>query len=795
MSSAVSIDIFHEDQDYLDEKLNFIKSIIEKSRSDIHAQRTPDERKKSGWGYRPVQGAISDEMIRRHLSGTENSLGVYVMRANTTTTKIAILDLDDHSKKLPWLRMQELAKPVIGAMAAKGFSPWVVRSGSGYGIHIWLTWEADQGAEAVKSCLAGIIESCGYSEGSADISAGQIDIFPGCTAPIADDEGKPAGDVIALPFGRQSVQLDPQTLEPCAPYPCPDKNPWPIPKAKQTDSLVIPRGKEEDEEPDTADINVEEVKKALACLSPDCPYDSWLRVGMALRHEFGGGMEGVGFELWRDWSRQKTAGTKRATEIELRQKWKSFVEKRTGKRPITIASLFEFAKTNGYVPPRTEAQQLIEEFNKKYFVCTNAGRTRIYPRLCGNNGERQPIIGQTPDDFRFQWMTRRIKVGTNRNGTPVFKNAADIWLNSPERAQFDGFVFDPTGTEHHGKLNLWTGFAVQSRAGSWEKLRNHIRDIVCAGDEPSFQYMMNYLARLVQFPAERGHVSIVMRSDEGTGKGVFVEAVMHLFGRHAHQITNPKHLVGNFNAHLRDCVVLFADEAFFAGDKAHIGALKGLITERTIPIEGKFENLVEVPNYLHIFMASNNRWVVPAGMQARRFFVLDVLETHQWDHAYFLGIIDELKSGGYEAMLNELRNRDISAFNPRAIPKTNALNDQKLLSLNTEQHWLLDVLQRGRWRDAEVDVQSSEYDHWPENFVTTDWIYRSYTEFAAKAGERHPLSRVHLGRLIGKLAEPQRESTGNRKPGYRFGTLGKARANFCEMIQIPIPWEEIEYPF
>ena len=54
---------------------------------------------------------------------------------------------------------------------------------------------------------------------------------------------------------------------------------------------------------------------------------------------------------------------------------------------------------------------------------------------------------------------------------------------------------------------------------------------------------------------------------------------MRILGQHALHISNSKHLVGNFNAHLRDCVLLFADEAFYAGDKAHVGVLNSLITE------------------------------------------------------------------------------------------------------------------------------------------------------------------------------------------------------------------------
>jgi len=55
------------------------------------------------------------------------------------------------------------------------------------------------------------------------------------------------------------------------------------------------------------------------------------------------------------------------------------------------------------------------------------------------------------------------------------------------------------------------------------------------------------------------------------------------------QIVDATHFVDRFNAHLRDCIVLFADEAFFAGDKQNEGVLKVLITEPYLAIEGKFQ--------------------------------------------------------------------------------------------------------------------------------------------------------------------------------------------------------------
>ena len=48
------------------------------------------------------------------------------------------------------------------------------------------------------------------------------------------------------------------------------------------------------------------------------------------------------------------------------------------------------------------------------------------------------------------------------------------------------------------------------------------------------------------------------------------------------QIFNSKHLVGAFNGHLRNCLLLFADEAFWAGDKQGESVLKGMLTKTEV---------------------------------------------------------------------------------------------------------------------------------------------------------------------------------------------------------------------
>src|ERR1700744_2087702 len=120
------------------------------------------------------------------------------------------------------------------------------------------------------------------------------------------------------------------------------------------------------------------------------------------------------------------------------------------------------------------------------------------------------------------------------------------------------------------------------------------------------------------------------------------------------QISSAEHLVGRFNGHLRDTVLLFADEAYWPGNQGAEGTLKRLVTEPPIFIEAKGRDGGEVPNLLHVMMASNEDWVVPAGERERRYFNLKVSDEKLQNHGWFKAINDQLENGGYEAMLHDL---------------------------------------------------------------------------------------------------------------------------------------------
>ena len=163
----------------------------------------------------------------------------------------------------------------------------------------------------------------------------------------------------------------------------------------------------------------------------------------------------------------------------------------------------------------------------------------------------------------------------DETGQPKNKQAADFWIHSAQRRTYEQVIFAP-GLEDPRYYNLWRGFAFSPSPGDWSLFRAHILENICASDESLYQYIFTWMADAVQNPSDRPGVALVFRGRQGTGKGVFCREFGSLFGQHFIHISQSRHLTGNFNNHLKDCLVLFADEAFWAGDKAGEGAPQGL---------------------------------------------------------------------------------------------------------------------------------------------------------------------------------------------------------------------------
>lgn len=448
----------------------------------------------------------------------------------------------------------------------------------------------------------------------------------------------------------------------------------------------------------------------------------------------------------------------------------------------------------------------IEEFNKEYFVSQESGKTFVFHETFDTALEVRDLVKYTFANFKQLHDKDRIEVGTSTKG----KGSA--WLGSKDRRQYKGIMLAPPGmTCPEGYYNLWKGFGVEPVKGNWNLMQRHLYDVVCSDNINNFVYLMVWLATCVQVPSEPPEAALVLRGKKGIGKGILGNAMCKLFGNNSIHLTNARHLVGHFNSHLRSCILLFADESFYAGDRQHESVQKGLITEPTITIEQKGIDLIEVKNMLHIIMASNSDWVVPASIDERRYFVLDVSDKRRGDRNYFKQLVHELENGGLSAMLYDLLEYDLTNFDIRDIPQTNALLDQKIRSLDPLKSWWYQILKEGKLPEGEVyrnsigdlvAVPCTYQGTWgmvsddcpPQNTiprVPTKVLYESYSKKVPR-----PLADSIFGQDLKKLLpgvnfKKRLHGPRNRQVKYyEFPDLDVCREYFSELINAKIDWED-----
>jgi len=402
----------------------------------------------------------------------------------------------------------------------------------------------------------------------------------------------------------------------------------------------------------------------------------------------------------------------------------------------------------------------LAELNARFFIVGNyGGRCVVAEEYHERNDEYASYGVQRREDFCARFAHRTVTVGK----TSI--RLGRWWLDHPQARRFDRVLFAPGRHVDEDTYNLWRGFSVQACEGDCSLFMDHVRENV-AGDYA--EWLLSWMARCVQEPGERAEVAVVLQGGRGTGKSFFARQFGALFGPHFLAISNPRHLVGHFNSHLEDCVVLLADEAFYAGDKRHGSVLKSLITENSLAIERKGYDLRQCANHLHVIMASNDAWVVPAGLDERRFLVLEVAPTHQRDHEYFARINAQMNAGGREALLHMLLSRKLDGWDFRRAPDTKSLTDQKLLSLPPAGRAVYEALCTGA--------------HPRSGLVREESVFAVTELWAQEIG----ISAHALGRELRLLdPRPVRELVGGeRRRGFWLPALGEARARWVEARHI-----------
>ena len=422
-------------------------------------------------------------------------------------------------------------------------------------------------------------------------------------------------------------------------------------------------------------------------------------------------------------------------------------------KPLLQRDLKKIAKSSENWEAGGEHNPALEELNETYAIVQLGNSTRILQ----DREDSKDLAFLPPADFNLLLSNRKVEVPAATEGATKLVPLTKLWLAWPERREFACVVFKPGEDEVPAdEFNLWRGWTVEpSQKGSCMLFLKHLRNIVCRGNVEHYEWFLDWLADIAQRPMGlKPGVAVGIQGDQGAGKSLVGTAMKKMLGRCVVVAEKGGHVTGRFNGHLAYCLLLQAEEAFWAGDKRGEATLKHLVTGDWLLIERKGIDTIGMPNYTRVLVTSNEEWVWPTSVGDRRFVLFKAKNTYAEKgtasrkdrEAYFESLFGQLEDGGYEKLLHILLTREIDDKRLRKPPRTKALEEQAIYSMSPEETWLLDLLTHGRLPHARVDEKGNAH-------VLTGRLYDSYASSLGrgKYKQSEKAFGIFLTQHVGKM--------------------------------------------
>lgn len=244
------------------------------------------------------------------------------------------------------------------------------------------------------------------------------------------------------------------------------------------------------------------------------------------------------------------------------------------------------------------------------------------------------------------------------------------WAEHPEKqiVRVAEVGFDPACTDPTIHCNLWAGWPTSPKAGKCEYLLDLLRHM-CAGDsrpEALYQWVLRWIAYPIQHPGAKMKTTLVLHGPQGTGKNMFFEALMTIYGRYG-RVIDQSAIEDKFNDWASRKLFLIADEVVARSDLYHVkNKLKAFITGDWIRINPKNFSAYDERNHVNLVFLSNEAMPVVLEQDDRRHAVIWTPE--KLSREFYRDLLVELENGGAAALHDYLLHVDLGDFTEGTLP-------------------------------------------------------------------------------------------------------------------------------
>lgn len=300
------------------------------------------------------------------------------------------------------------------------------------------------------------------------------------------------------------------------------------------------------------------------------------------------------------------------------------------------------------------------------------------------------------------------------------------WAESPERdiVRIREVGFDPTGQDPQVTCNLYGGWPTTPQSGKCDKLLDLLR-FMCSGDrnpEALYNWVLKWIAYPIQHPGAKMKTTLVLHGPQGTGKNLFFEALMSIYGEYA-DVIDQSSVEDKFNDWASRKLFMIADEVIARSDLYHVkNKLKALITGERIRINPKNFAAYWERNHLNLVFLSNETMPVVLEEDDRRHVVIWTPPPLQRE--FYADVLAEIAAGGVAALHDHLLHLDLGDFSAGARPPLTIAKLELIgLALDSPMRFYDDVL-TGDMRLLQ-----------PMPALTTDW-YEAYKIWCTRSSQR-----------------------------------------------------------
>ncbi len=222
-----------------------------------------------------------------------------------------------------------------------------------------------------------------------------------------------------------------------------------------------------------------------------------------------------------------------------------------------------------------------------------------------------------------------------KNGEEI--TFSKLWLEDGEVKPYRKMDFIPYNKDLEPEIdsgdifNLFVGYGdhihtsytkdkMMKRLKPWIDL---VYQLVGAKDD-YFHYYISFLSQMIKEPRKKPGVSIVFKSEQGTGKNVHLIPIAQIIRpRHYKSSPNANDFFGEHAEGYYRKLLVNMDEVELKSSYKNEGKMKTAITEDTLTINPKFLRPIEISNHARTIMFSNKDYILPIDVKSgdRRFVV------------------------------------------------------------------------------------------------------------------------------------------------------------------------------